>query len=443
MIAGYWLWIGLGALVLECLFSVLTLSLRRLGRSALGGLEEEDTARTRLTSILEDADGHASAMALLRVASTLVVVVACVRWVAHVSGAEQVELSHLLSGLGLAILLVWLIGTAFATAVAKHAGDTVVRWLSPFVILVYVLTIPLRAIADFVDEVVRRLAGGERGNGVEEIEQELLTVVEEGEREGRFDEASRDMIEAVMEFRTTTVEEIMTPRTEVVALAYTDDLEEVKRFVREVGHSRSPVYDENLDHVVGMLYAKDLLRWMAREDASDADAFVLREILRPAMFVPETKTVRELMEQLLSQNVHIAMVADEYGGTAGLVTIEDIVEEIVGEIHDEYEQPELDEPTVEVWQDARSAEGDARIEIDTLNDVLEAIELEVPEGDDYDTLGGFVTVTLGRIPSVGESFEAGDVKVTVLEAEPTRVIRVRIEQKPPVEAEPEDQAKAG
>jgi CBS domain containing-hemolysin-like protein len=175
----------------------------------------------------------------------------------------------------------------------------------------------------------------------------------------------------------------------------------------------------------GILYAKDLLRWI-RQHGGNGHAFVLREILRPVSFVPETKTVRELLTQLLAEKVHIAMVADEYGGTSGLVTMEDIVEEIFGDIQDEYETAEDAVGGVEIDEADKSARIDARTPIDDANDELEDLGVELPESDDYDTVAGFVSATLGRIPEIGEVFEHGKARVEILEAEPTRVVRVRV-----------------
>jgi len=267
--------------------------------------------------------------------------------------------------------------------------------------------------------------GKSEADAADTLDAELLSAVDQSERIGHIDETARDMIEAVVEFRSTTVEEIMTPRTEINALEYTDDLGTVKRFVREVGHSRIPVYRDNLDHIEGILYAKDLLHWMADDAAGD---FSLKEILRTPSFIPETKTVRELLKELLARRVHIAIAADEYGGTAGLVTIEDMVEEIFGEIEDEYEQDDDERPSVDIDTVTNSAEIDARKPIDDANDVLEAIGIELPESDDYDTVSGFVATTMGRIPEAGQTLRHEGLLITVLEAEQTRVLRIRVER---------------
>jgi len=182
--------------------------------------------------------------------------------------------------------------------------------------------------------------------------------------------------------------------------------------VREHGHSRVPIYEDSIDTVLGVLYAKDLL---CRDEH---EPFDLRRIMRKAMFIPESKPVRELLREFQKQKLHIAVVLDEYGGTAGLVTIEDILEEVVGEIADEYEQPEP-EPIKQI--DECTFEVDARVRIDDLN---ERLRIEVPEHPDYETVGGYVFSTLGKIPKVGERCDRDNFALQVIGAEPRRVTRV-------------------
>jgi putative hemolysin len=240
------------------------------------------------------------------------------------------------------------------------------------------------------------------------------------------------MIEAVVQFRNRTVAQVMTPRTEIEAIELTNDLGKVTKAVREIGHSRIPVYEESLDHIVGVFYVKDLMKWLAGEARSGhGKGFDFKTLLRPAFFVPETKTIRELLPELLNKRVHIAMVADEYGGTAGLVTIEDIIEEVFGDIQDEYEAPEEETAEVKVEVASKTAEIDARAYIEDVNAEIKPLGVELPESEDYDTVGGFVTVTLGRIPAAGETFVNGKLLVTVLGAEATRVTKVRVQVSEP------------
>jgi putative hemolysin len=241
--------------------------------------------------------------------------------------------------------------------------------------------------------------------------------VKEGQKEGVVDQQEREMIESVIEFRDTQVGQIMTSRPEIVALELGASLSEVKRTLEESGHSRLPIYNGTLDHIVGMLYARDLLKHLGQPP----EQFDIRTAIRPAVFVPEIKPLRDLLRDFRQQKVHIAIVADEYGGTAGLVTIEDILEELVGEISDEHEPLE---PSSLKRIDERTADVDARM---YLGDVNRRLGLKLPEDAGYETLGGFVSVTLGRIPAEGTTFEHEGVRFTITSAEPQKVNRVKVE----------------
>jgi len=246
------------------------------------------------------------------------------------------------------------------------------------------------------------------------VEQEILQLATEGQAEGGLDADEMEMITSVIEFHDSRVSEIMTPRTDIEALPVGASRDQCVQTVLEVGHSRIPVYEETLDSVVGVLYAKDLLA------VAPGNGFELARVMREAFYVPETKAISDLLEEFRSQKVHMAIVLDEYGGTAGLVTIEDLIEEIVGEIADEYEQIE---PEMFDRVDARTLEVDARMYIDDLNDEL---TVDLPEEEDYDTVGGFVFSTLGAIPAAGEQFDYEGLQFTVLEAEPRKINRIRI-----------------
>lgn len=428
MTSGWWLVTGIVLLTVGGVFGTLTMCLHRFSRGRLTELaEKKDNPRllARVQSICADPQGHAAAMALLRVPLQLVSGIAFVMYVAGLRAEASPGWLSALIGVLIASALVWLFNVLVPQAVSRHGAEPTILFMAPTVRALHAALGPFLFLVRFTDEVVRRLSGAAHASDPIAIDTELLSVVTEREREGHIDESERDMIEAVVEFRSTTVEQIMTPRTEIDALPYTDDINAVQAFVDEHGHSRVPVYEESLDKMLGVLYAKDLLRWI-HTHGGKGHAFSLRTILRPVSFVPETKTVRELLTQLLSEKVHIAMVADEYGGTSGLVTMEDIVEEIFGDIQDEYETPEDVVGGVELDEITRTAVIDARTPIDDANDELEDLGVELPESDDYDTVAGFVSATLGRIPEAGEAFEHGTARIEVLEAEPTRVVRVRV-----------------
>lgn len=463
MIGAYWGWIVLGAVVLGGFFATLQLSLRESARVVLDQLcisRRNPKVTARIGRILEDIDGHATAIALPRILCNLLAAVGAVMWAAHLHGHAPgdpfPDVVELTVGLSAGTVVIWLFGLVVPLSIADYAGERMVYAWSGLTRVLYIVLSPTALVAEFSDEVVRRLTGAAAHDQEEALQAELLSVVEEGEREGQFDESERDMIEAVVEFRNRTVEQVMTPRIDIEALELTDDLGALIGLIKESNHSRIPVYEESLDHIVGIFYIKDLMRWLAGDGAKGSGKpFSLREILRPAIFVPETKTVRELLAELLKSRVHIAVVADEYGGTAGIVTMEDIIEEVFGDIQDEYETPEDEPPGVLIHPDGRSAHVDARMNIADANDELKPLGIVLPEGEEYDTVGGFVSTTLGRIPSAGESLTEGRARVTVLEAEPTRVTKVRVEviepepavpapplteEPPSVEVRPADQA---
>jgi putative hemolysin len=277
---------------------------------------------------------------------------------------------------------------------------------------------PAVRVMNGVETLVRKAVGAAAVQEPEaQLEQEILSVVEEGEKEGIVDKQERVMIESVISFRDTTVGQIMTARPEIVGLDIGSTLSHVKATIDESGHSRLPVYNGTLDQIVGVLYVRDLLSFVGEPP----EKFDLKAAMRPPLFVPETKPLRDLLSDFRLQKVHVAIVSDEYGGTAGLVSIEDLLEEIVGDISDEHEPAE---PAMLRKLDDQTWEADARVYLDELNRV---VGLNLPEEAGYDTLGGFVSTTLGKIPADGTVFEHDHVRYTILDAEPQKVNRVKLE----------------
>ncbi|MDX2131072.1 MAG: hemolysin family protein [Planctomycetota bacterium] len=445
MTAEAWLGVMLVALGIGTLLSTLVQSLRDLSRSMLeeiGAIRNRPGARARIAKILDDQGGHAAAIALPRTLCNLVFAIATILWLTAWRGLESPDLLSLGLGAVGATFTLWVSGVVIPHSIARHAGEATVYSWSALVRVVYVAGRPFAALAQGIDDVVRRLSG--RTEGEVGVQQELLSVVEDASVEGRVDETEKDMIEAVVRFRDKTVGQVMTPRTEIEAMELVNDLSAVTAAIRRIGHSRIPVYEESLDHVVGVFYVKDLMKWLAGESARSGKVFDLRTLCRPAYFVPETKTIRELLREMTAKRTHLAMVADEYGGTAGLVTIEDIIEEVFGDIADEYEEPAPAIPEVAIDAAARSAELDGRVYISDANDALRALDVELPESEDYDTVAGFVTVSLGHIPGAGEQFVREGITVTVLAAEPARVTRVKVEvSQPAAEDERERHVESG
>ncbi|TVQ32087.1 MAG: HlyC/CorC family transporter [Phycisphaeraceae bacterium] len=435
---GLALWIALAAAIVGGLLSTLHMSLREMSRGKLQAIAARKGGAERLAPILDDVGAHALAISLPRVVCNLVVVVGMLVWFTGFGDEARVTWVGLLGSGAVAALLLYLVGVVIPTSVADHAGEDVVHRCAGLIRALYYMTLPLARAVRLVDVIIKRLAGVNDHDIEDEIEREIMNVVSEGEHEGSIGEAERQMIEAVVDLRTATAQEIMTPRTEIEGIELTDDLDYIKSFIDKAGHSRIPVYKGDLDHIVGVLYAKDLLKYLGAEVSN----FKLRPILRKPQFVPETKPLLGLLAHFQGDKIHLAIVLDEYGGTAGLVTIEDLLEEIVGEIADEYEPLDEAAPKITVIVDERAVEMDARAYIDDVNDrIEEELGVELPEGEEYDTVGGFVMTELGHMPVAGESFARNGFVVRVLEAEPTRVAKVRVEFRE--SSEEEEHAAAG
>jgi CBS domain containing-hemolysin-like protein len=245
-------------------------------------------------------------------------------------------------------------------------------------------------------------------------EDELRSWVEEGHLEGGLEQGERRMIYSIFHFGDTLAREIMVPRIDILALEVSASLDEAIAALIKTGHSRVPVYEDTIDNVIGLLYAKDLLR-VRPEGQSIAS---LRGLLRPAYFVPEVKKVDELLREMQARSVHMALVVDEYGGIAGLVTMEDIVEEIVGEIRDEYDQSE-EQLYEQVSENEYVFHG--RIDLEDFNSVMDS---NLPT-DVADTLGGFIYSQIGRVPLGGETVEVDSLLLTVEQVSGRRIRRVR------------------
>ncbi|HEV8676045.1 MAG TPA: hemolysin family protein [Methylomirabilota bacterium] len=283
----------------------------------------------------------------------------------------------------------------------------------PVLALAYVLT-PVRAVLGAFTAVITHVVAREETPQTAITEAELRTLVEVGHREGVVERTEREMIHGVFELGDTTVWDIMTPRTDVFGVDVAAPPEQLLPELRAHLHHRVPVYDGSLDNVVGILFTKDLLPYY-RGLPPD---FQLRPLLRPAYFVPQTKRADALLREFQAKKLRTAIVVDEYGGTAGLVTLEDILEEVVGEIRDEFESEErLAQPV-----DARSWRVAAKMPIAEFNAL---IGLGISD-ETFDTVGGWVLDLFGRVPHRGESIESGGVRVTVEKLHRTRILEVLV-----------------
>lgn len=248
-------------------------------------------------------------------------------------------------------------------------------------------------------------------------EEEIQEVITAGEEEGLINPEENAMIQSIFHFRDTVVREIMVPRNDMGCIDSNDSIQEVLSKIIAFGHSRLPVYEGTLDNIVGLVYAKDLLKYWGM----DISAFDLKKILRVPYYIPETKNLEELLQEFKRKRVHMAIVIDEYGGTSGLVTIEDLLEQIVGDIQDEYDLEEdwlIPQPDGTIVVDARLPIEDLEIHLGI------TIEREM-----FDTVGGYIFHLTGKIPRSGEVAENHDIRLVILDADERKIRRVRIERK--------------
>jgi CBS domain containing-hemolysin-like protein len=422
---------GVIVLVILLLFN----SLLAAARSALVG-----SSRPRLRQMAEGgANGAALALRVAEAATPLIATVRLVqtglRFVAAgliaVVFEPQLEAwlaqSPLLAELAgpLALLLLMLIAALLVVSLGELLPEAWVlrapeQWAVVFAPLIaglqWLLGPFVRLILFLSSRVTQPLAGRQVPFVTEE---EIKTMVDAGEEGGVIEEEEKEMIYSIFQIGETMAREIMVPRIDVLALEATTTVPQAVDAVMAAGHSRVPVYQGSIDNIVGLLYAKDLLRaWKDNNQPAG-----LRDLLRPAYFVPETKKVDELLAELQQKRIHLAVVVDEYGGTAGIVTLEDIVEEIVGEIRDEYDINE--EAMFERVNDEEYV-FDARIDLDEVNDRL---QLELPSGES-DSLGGFIYGQLGHVPAPAEKISTDRADFEVLSVAGRRIRKVRVRRRP-------------
>ena len=318
--------------------------------------------------------------------------------------------------LGVTALLVIVVNELVARAVAKEKAELAVALTAPFVVVSHVIGWPLVAGLTRLSRLSARVVGGTAGASAPFVtEAEIAAMIALGRRTGAIDKVEGRMLTSVMELGETLVREVMVSRTEISALPLQAGWDEVMRVVREGGHSRLPVFDGTLDDIRGFIHTRDLL-------AGDIDParFSLRRHLRPVEFVPELGRVRDLLRTFQRKKTHLAVVVDEFGGTAGIVALEDVLEEIVGPIQDEHDEEEAEITRLDDGH--HRALGRA-----SLYDLGEAIGVAFPEGG-YDTIGGFLIARAGRMPRIGDRLAFGGHTFTVIEADERRVSRVDIER---------------
>ena len=268
---------------------------------------------------------------------------------------------------------------------------------------------PAKGIQNWLRMCFRRLAGVENAD---DVEKEIQQIIDEGEQRGLISEDEGEMIQGIFSFRDTIAREIMVPRTDAVYAETATKLSEIIRIIIDSGHSRIPIYQDSIDNIVGTLHAKDLLSLWGSDDME------IRNTMRPPYFIPETKKISEVLKDLRDNKSHMAIVIDEYGGTAGILTLEDIIEEIIGEVMDEYDS----EQQLIIEHDDGSISVNARLEAGKLEDFL---QVDLPEGD-FESVGGFIISLIGKVPEVNEKVLYDGLEIVIEAATSRKIDRVRI-----------------
>ncbi len=410
----------------------LEVALERHSRAGVLDAAGTDARRVRAEAELNFYGAHLFDARLLRFLGNALLVAGVAYLAFHDSLGSLGDIPWGRLGLVLAITfgLAFVLNEIVVRQVGRRDPDRVVLASLPSLRVVRYLFMPVRWPIVMLVRLVFRV---DLEGAATSARQEVLESVEEGEREGSLTRTEADMIESIMDFGESTVREVMTTRADMVMLAVSATADEGIQQITENGVSRVPVYEKDRDHVVGVLYARDLLshwrdpRARAQEDAEGV--LLASSVMRDKpFFVPETKGIGDLLTEMRARRIHLAIVVDEFGGTAGLVTIEDLLEEIVGEIRDEYDEDEVDEPPAPTGAPTlEPMDIEGRTPIEEVNRLL-AVALPVEE--DFETIGGLVFHQFGNVPEAGNQLEIAGVAVTVLEADERTVQLVRVQRQP-------------
>lgn len=312
-------------------------------------------------------------------------------------------------------VMILIFGEITPKTYASQNGEKVALKLGRSLLVISTVLYPILKALNFITTGVIRIFGGEIKSGLPFVtEEEIRTLVRVGHEEGLIHEQESEMIDSIFEFDDTFVEEIMVPRIDIVSVQSTSSLEDVVKVVKESGLSRIPVYEYNIDNIIGVLYAKDLIGFVH----TGGEDFNLKELMRKAYYVPESKRLNQLLLEMKKERLHMAIVLDEYGGTAGLVTIEDVVEEIVGEIKDEYD---IERPYIINNKDETLIVSG----MVTVDELKGEYGLDLPD-EGFETLGGLVFNRLGRLPREGDKIKFGKLIIDVTKVNKRRILEMKI-----------------
>jgi len=412
------------ALLLAGLFATFREALEQC--SPIHVLEELDGAgdeliarRTKLEAILPGTPRMTTSAGMLEVLFGLGFVLLFLR-AADLAGldGDASMLARILVGTALTVPPLLVVTRLLPPALNRARGESILASVLPTFFVLDRLLTPLIWPLDLIRRITLRLFGlREEGTATRILVEDLRDVIEDTGLDAALPESGLELIENVMDFHDVDVAAVMTPRTEIEALDVEATPAQLIERIATSGHSRIPVFEESVDAIIGWISARDVIGHM---DAGTLEGAKLADIIRPAKFVPETKKIPDLLEEFREEHFKLAVVLDEYGGTAGLVTLGDVLEELIGEMHDEYDQDE---------DEAIRRLGPVLFEVpgaEHVSDVNEALGLDLPEEDDFETIAGFVLARLGRFPEQGEAFTEDGVEYRIAEATDRRVLWVRV-----------------
>jgi CBS domain containing-hemolysin-like protein len=442
----------IAAIVAFAFFSLVETSVLTVRKSRLRELMEDEESpekvRRRAKAVLELKSQPEEFLAAVQIGSGLAVILASI--FSSFIALEELKMSIFIklgwtmgASVAIAVIIMSLVllallltfGGLIPKSIALHQnlrlslffGDfflAVIKFLKPIIHLpVLLANIVLKPFKDKASFTESRIS-----------EEEFRVMLEEGARTGVLDKTENELIENILDFRETTVREVMVPRTKVIGIEVDTPREKVLSLLIAEGYTRLPVYRDTYDEILGVVYSKDVIALIEHPNL-----IILHDIIRSTVFVPETKLISELLRELQRKKLHLAVVVDEFGGTAGIVTLEDIIEEIVGEIHDEYDEeippPQYDPFPQTLTMPAQTAIGDA-------NEYFSSYfgEFSIPEDEEYDSIGGYVTKLFGHIPETNERTETAGIEVVVLKRTPKAVLQASFTNKRSAEKpEPEEE----
>lgn len=416
MSPGIWVLVAVGLLAGGSVFlATACYSLRNFSRSRLASVCKAGGDMERFGDILKQDESALASCEMLLVFA-LAPAIALLAW-RFDAGPQTFWATMAAELLAITVVAVLLLVVA-PLSIANVFGESILFRCWPVIRFLTLIARPLTYVSWRIDTLFHRIAGRRdpEPDTVETFTDELQSVVDEGEREGLVESRSGRMIQRVMELREDDVRAVMTPRTDIVVIPSSADWDQARSTILESGHSRIPVVEGTPDKILGILYARDLLEHSQPETTGRK----LTEIVRTPRYVPESTSIDYLLERMKRERFHMAVVLDEYGGVAGLVTLEDILEEIVGEIADEFDDDE-EEQIHRINDDTTDV--DARVRVDDLNEIF---DYGLPEESDFDTVGGFVFSKLGHVPAPNETFTWRNLQFTVLDADERRIGKLRI-----------------